>query len=120
MDFIKEFFDKLRDIQALVAWAGYVGLFAIVVLLAVAAVGNWLGTVLQDGAGGDRVDAEPADLLAVHAHRALAVHRDRAARDRIARPRPAGDEAGIQQELVEASARYEFVKALQTPTHHGG
>ncbi|NUN69204.1 MAG: VTT domain-containing protein [Bacteroidetes bacterium] len=30
MDFLKEFFDKLRDIQALVSWAGYVGLFAIV------------------------------------------------------------------------------------------
>lgn len=30
MEFIKEFFDKLRDIQALVAWAGYIGLFAIV------------------------------------------------------------------------------------------
>lgn len=30
MEFIKEFFDKLRDIQALVAWAGYVGLFLIV------------------------------------------------------------------------------------------
>jgi membrane-associated protein len=30
MEFIKEFFDKLRDIQALVAWAGYIGLFLIV------------------------------------------------------------------------------------------
>ncbi len=30
MEYIKEFFDKLRDIQALVAWAGYVGLFLIV------------------------------------------------------------------------------------------
>ncbi len=30
MEFIKEFFEKLRDIQALVAWAGYIGLFAIV------------------------------------------------------------------------------------------
>lgn len=30
MDFIKDFFDKLRDIQALVAWAGYVGMFVIV------------------------------------------------------------------------------------------
>ncbi|MEW6060623.1 MAG: VTT domain-containing protein [Bacteroidota bacterium] len=30
MEFIKEFFDKLRDIQALVAWAGYIGLFFIV------------------------------------------------------------------------------------------
>lgn len=30
MEFIKEFFDKLRDIQALVAWAGYIGLFIIV------------------------------------------------------------------------------------------
>ncbi|MFA6468767.1 MAG: VTT domain-containing protein [Bacteroidota bacterium] len=30
MEFITEFFDKLRDIQALVAWAGYVGLFLIV------------------------------------------------------------------------------------------
>lgn len=30
MEFISEFFSKLRDIQALVAWAGYVGLFIIV------------------------------------------------------------------------------------------
>lgn len=30
MEFITEFFAKLRDIQALVAWAGYVGLFIIV------------------------------------------------------------------------------------------
>lgn len=30
MEFIKEFFDKLGDIQALVAWAGYIGLFIIV------------------------------------------------------------------------------------------
>ncbi len=30
MELIKEFFEKLRDIQALVAWAGYVGLFIIV------------------------------------------------------------------------------------------
>jgi membrane-associated protein len=30
MDFIKDFFEKLTDIQALVSWAGYVGLFAIV------------------------------------------------------------------------------------------
>lgn len=30
MEFISEFFDKLRDIQALVAWAGYIGLFIIV------------------------------------------------------------------------------------------
>lgn len=30
MEFIKEFFEKLRDIQALVAWAGYIGLFIIV------------------------------------------------------------------------------------------
>lgn len=30
MEFIAEFFDKLRDIQALVVWAGYVGLFIIV------------------------------------------------------------------------------------------
>lgn len=30
MEFIKEFFEKLSDIQALVAWAGYFGLFIIV------------------------------------------------------------------------------------------
>jgi membrane-associated protein len=30
MEFIAEFFEKLRDIQALVAWAGYIGLFIIV------------------------------------------------------------------------------------------
>jgi membrane-associated protein len=30
MELIKEFFEKLRDIQALVAWAGYIGLFIIV------------------------------------------------------------------------------------------
>jgi membrane-associated protein len=30
MEFISDFFSKLRDIQALVAWAGYVGLFIIV------------------------------------------------------------------------------------------
>jgi membrane-associated protein len=30
MEFISEFFSKLRDIQALVAWAGYIGLFIIV------------------------------------------------------------------------------------------
>lgn len=30
MEFIAEFFDKLRDIQALVSWAGYIGLFIIV------------------------------------------------------------------------------------------
>ncbi|MCK9409081.1 MAG: VTT domain-containing protein [Bacteriovoracaceae bacterium] len=30
MELIVEFFDKLRDIQALVAWAGYIGLFIIV------------------------------------------------------------------------------------------
>ncbi|MFZ4621250.1 MAG: DedA family protein [Bacteroidota bacterium] len=30
MEFISEFFTKLRDIQALVAWAGYIGLFIIV------------------------------------------------------------------------------------------
>ena len=30
MEFIKEFFEKLQDIRALVAWAGYVGLFIIV------------------------------------------------------------------------------------------
>ena len=30
MEFITEFFDKLRDIQALVAWAGYIGMFIIV------------------------------------------------------------------------------------------
>lgn len=30
MEFVLEFFDKLRDIQALVVWAGYVGLFIIV------------------------------------------------------------------------------------------
>lgn len=30
MELIKDFFEKLRDIQALVAWAGYIGLFIIV------------------------------------------------------------------------------------------
>lgn len=30
MELLKEFFEKLRDIQALVAWAGYIGLFIIV------------------------------------------------------------------------------------------
>jgi len=30
MELIKEFFEKLSDIQALVAWAGYIGLFIIV------------------------------------------------------------------------------------------
>ncbi|MEI7905907.1 MAG: VTT domain-containing protein [Bacteroidota bacterium] len=30
MEFVLDFFDKLRDIQALVVWAGYVGLFIIV------------------------------------------------------------------------------------------
>jgi ABC-2 type transport system permease protein len=54
-----------RVIVAKTAAAVLVGLFAIVVLLAVAAVGNWLGTVLQDGAGGWEVGGRELTFITV-------------------------------------------------------
>lgn len=84
------------------------------------------GEILQFFVGGGILEVQPT-LVTVLADTALrakdadataAASAKADAEARLAGARTEMDRKLAQQELVEAAARYEFVKSLQSPTHH--